>query len=889
MNIKNIEGKVSKILVPKEPDFEFVYDLLLAYGKAKPSITRLKKGTYNLATDKDTEIYWKNNLLFKHVPHQDLHETIDDLKRSKYGTKYSPRFVIVTDFDQLLAVDMRTEETLDIPLAEIAKHYAFFLPWAGMEKSQIQTENEADIKAAVRMARLYDEIIRIEANPVNDSKFLHALNIFFSRLLFCFFAEDTEVFGKSQFTGSISSYTQLDGSDLNGYLDELFAALDVEDKSTYPAHIAAFPYVNGGLFNRQTPSPNFSAKARKLILECGELNWSEINPDIFGSMIQAVVHPGQRAGLGMHYTSVVNIMKVIEPLFLEELKEELDHAFGDRQKLEKLLKRIYEIKIFDPACGSGNFLIIAYKELRKIEHEIIEQLMEGKLALRINSGLKLENFYGIEIDDFAREVAVLSLWLAKHQMNIEFKKKFGKDIPLIPLKDTGNIICDNATQANWEEICPTKKDEEVYLIGNPPYLGRRNQKKEHKDDMDKSIKFLKNYRSLDYIAIWFVKGSRYIKQSKNSSLAFVTTNSINQGEQVALLWPYLLEDAEIQFAYTSFKWANHAAHNAGVTVAIVSLATAGTRKKKYIFEGNTRIDANYINPYLNDAPTVYISRRSEPISSLPKMSYGNLTGGCDALTMTPIEMEGIVSEYPHSKRLFRKLVGSAELNRGIDRYCLWIMNPDLDFANSIPPIKSRIDTVREVRLKNEEPSIHALSNRPHQFRDLKVAKHQTLVVPIVFSERRRYIPCAFYAADVIIPNSAQAIYDPETYIFSVISSRMHILWTKTVGGKLKTDYRYSSTTIYNNFPLPNLTDSQKKSLESHALEVMGAREKFSEKTLAELYDPNKMPEELLQAHNDLDEVFERCYRPRPFDSDEDRLAYLFKLYEIMTKTQKELI
>lgn len=888
MNIKNIEGKVSKILVPKEPDFEFVYDLLLAYGKAKPSITRLKKGTYNLATDKDTEIYWKNNLLFKHVPHQDLHETIDDLKRSKYGTKYSPRFVIVTDFDQLLAVDMRTEETLDISLAEIAKHYAFFLPWAGMEKSQIQTENQADIKAAERMAKLYDEIIRIEDNAIKDQKFLHALNIFFSRLLFCFFAEDTEVFEKSQFTRSISSHTQLDGSDLNDYLDELFSALDVEDKSDYPAHIAAFPYVNGGLFNKQTPAPKLSTKARRLILECGELNWSEINPDIFGSMIQAVVHPGQRAGLGMHYTSVVNIMKVIEPLFLEELKEELDHAYGDRQKLEKLLKRIYDIKVFDPACGSGNFLIIAYKELRKIEHEIIEQLMEGKLALRINSGLKLENFYGIEIDDFAREIAVLSLWLAKHQMNIEFKKKFGKDIPLIPLKDMGNIICSNSATINWNDVCPTVPDDEVYLVGNPPYLGTRNQEKDQKDDMKQVLSYIKSYKVLDYIAIWFYKGAQFIKTHPNGKLAFVSTNSLTQGDQVAVFWPHILKDLEIGFAHRSFKWTNNAKKNAGVIVVVISLQNK-SKKSKQLFDGLIISETPVINAYLLAAPLVYVGRKARPISKLPEMTYGNYTGGCESLILSPTERKQLIDEYPSSAALIRKLVGSAELNKGIERYCLWIENADLSDALKIPEIAKRIEEVKITRLKSKDPSMQKLATRPHQFRDFKVAKKQTLIVPIVFSERRNYIPCDFLAASTIIPNSAQAIYDPQEYVFGIISSKLHMAWVRVTSGRLKTDYRYSSALAYNTFPLPDLSDKQKQMITNHTYEVIAARENHSEFTLGELYDPNKMPDDLKQAHDDLDEVVESCYRSRPFDSDEDRLTYLFKLYEIMTKTQKELI
>ncbi len=888
MNIKNIEGKVSKILVPKEPDFEFVYDLLLAYGKAKPSITRLKKGTYNLATDKDTEIYWKNNLLFKHVPHQDLHETIDDLKRSKYGTKYSPRFVIVTDFDQLLAVDMRTEETLDIPLAEIARHYAFFLPWAGMEKSQIQTENEADVKAAGRMAKLYDEIIGIEDNAINDPQFLHSLNIFFSRLLFCFFAEDTEVFEKSQFTRSISSHTQLDGSDLNNYLDELFAALDVEEKSDYPAHIAAFPYVNGGLFNKQTPAPKFSTKARRLILECGELNWSEINPDIFGSMIQAVVHPGQRAGLGMHYTSVVNIMKVIEPLFLEELKEELDHALANRQKLEALLKRIYDIKLFDPACGSGNFLIIAYKELRKIEHKILEQLMEGKLALRLNSGIKLENFYGIEIDDFAREIAVLSLWLAKHQMNIEFKKKFGKDIPLIPLKDTGNIQCDNALRVDWQEVCSNANDKEVYIIGNPPYQGSSLQDSDQKEDMRRIFEKFGNYKNLDYISCWFKKGADYIYGSK-AKLAFVSTNSICQGEQVEMLWPILLQVVEIDFAHTSFKWSNSAKGNAGVTCIIVGLRNP-SQNEKYIFSNSVRQSATNINPYLADGKNIIIHKLSKPLSSvLPPMSYGSKPVDGGNLILTTEEKEKLLFEYPQAAVYLKRLIGADEFIKGTERWCLWITDKDLDLAMNIPEIKKRIDKVRVFRQSSKKIATKKSASVSHKFGEIRFKSSESVIIPSVTSEDRQYIPMDYLSKDVVVTNRAHVILDCPAYVFGIITSRMHMVWVKSVAGRLESRINYSSTICYNNFPVPTLNKKQTEMITRSALEIIDAREKHPEKSIAEMYKTEIMPTDLKQAHDDLDQIVESCYRARPFDSDEDRLAYLFKLYEIMTKTQKELI
>jgi len=888
MTIKNIEEKVSEVVIPKTADFEFIYDLLLAYGKPQPSITRLKKGTYNLSDDKANEIYWKKNLLFRHVQHFDLHETIDDLKRSPYGIKHNPRFLIVTDFEQLLAVDTKTEETLDIPIKELTSHYAFFLPWAGMEKSQLKVENEADVKAAEKMAKLYDEIISIEENALSDPAFLHSLNIFFSRLLFCFFAEDTEVFKKGQFTHSISSHTQLDGSDLHAYLDELFASLDVEDKTSgYSSHIAEFPYVNGGLFNKPTPAPKFNTKARRLIIECGaDLNWSEINPDIFGSMIQAVVHPGQRAGLGMHYTSVVNIMKVIEPLFLEELKEELDHAYGDKKKLEKLLNRIYNIKVFDPACGSGNFLIIAYKELRKLEHIILEELF-GRTLFKVASNMKLENYYGIEIDDFAHEIAILSLWLAKHQMNIEFKKKFGKDIPLIPLKDTGNIIRANATRVDWKDVCKVKPDEEVYLIGNPPYLGFNERKKIHKEDMDFIFNSIGNLQRLDYISCWFEKGSAYII-GNNAALAFVTTNSICQGEQVALLWPRIFSKGlEIGFVHTSFKWGNNAKGSAGVYCNIIALKNKSS-SMKFIFKDGLRQSVSSINAYLVEGSSVVVSPSKINLSGLPDMQLGSsgIDGGY--LVLSPKERKLFTEQNTKAEKFIKKFVGGSDFIKGVERYCLWIDDDKVEEAMSIPLIKERIEKCRQFRLTKGRDAKKA-ANVPHRFFYRKYKNSSAVIFPMTSSERREYIPVGYAEAGTVVSNGVFTVYDAEPFIFGILSSRMHRVWIGAVAGKLKTDIRYSNTIVYNNLFVPSLSTKQKQMISNNVFEVLDTREKYSEKTLSELYDPDIMPEDLKLAHSRLDEVVELCYRTRPFDSDDERLSYLFKQYEIMTHKQKELI
>lgn len=552
---ENIQALVERI-----DQESFIYDLLLAYGHPKSSVTLLRKGTSNKSKDPDAVIL-KNKLYFKPLNGKDLHAASEDLRRDEAVLKLSPRFIIVTDFNTLVAVDTKTQEGLDIPIAELHKHYDFFLPWAGMEKAQHVSENPADRKAAERMAKLYDEITK--ENPMKTKEELHALNVFLCRVLFCFFAEDTEIFAKkAQFSHTIESHTNPDGSDLSQFLEKIFHVMalpeDSKERKQYPAFIQAFPYVNGGLFKDNFKAPKFNSKSWKLFVESGKLNWSEINPDIFGSMMQAVVHTSERGSLGMHYTSVPNIMKVIEPLFLKELYEELDKARGDLRKLERLHKRIKNIKIFDPACGSGNFLIIAYKKLRELEMELFKamQAASGQQTLAVPlSELQLTQFYGIEIDDFASEVAVLSLWLAEHQMNVKFKEEFGKTNPALPLGKGGKILCDNATRLDWEEVCP-KDESEVYLLGNPPYLGGKLQNKQQKADLEYVLKGEKISKNLDYIACWFIKAAKYIRNS-TAQCAFVSTNSICQGEQVALLWPRIFrKDIEIGFGHTAFKWGN---------------------------------------------------------------------------------------------------------------------------------------------------------------------------------------------------------------------------------------------------------------------------------------------------------------------------------------------
>ena len=890
MDLNQLEKDINALVTNLNQD-EFIYEFLLAYDFPKSSITRLKKGDYNKSKNADEsiqELLWKKNLFYKVEQDQDLHLAIDQAQKDPAILKQHPRFIIITDFKTLLAVDTKVGDTLDIALDELSENYTFFLPWAGMEKTQIESLQLADRKAAESLAQLYDIIIH--ENNIETEQERHGLNIFLSRLLFCFFAEDTGIFKDDQFTNAIASHTNDDGSDLQDYLIALFKVMNTKDeaRNKEPAHVKAFPYVNGGLFATDYPAPKLNAKARKMIIDAGSLNWKQINPDIFGSMIQAVVRTNFDSDNTEHYTSVPNILKVIEPLFLNDLKAQLEKAVstetGGEVKLTKLLDRLYHLRLFDPACGSGNFLIIAYKELCKLEIDIFTQLQAISDKWKLSqSGIQLTQFYGIELDDFAHETAKLSLWLAEHQMNLAFKAVFGTAKPTLPLQDGGHIICGNATRENWEDVCPKDEGVEIYIMGNPPYLGARNQSKEQKDDVRTVLKGIKGVNSLDYIACWFLKSARYISHTTNEC-AFVTTNSICQGEQVSLFWPHVFQyEVEIGFAHQSFKWTNNAKGNAGVTCMVVGLRKISTAPKSIYHEGLTRNVKN-ISPYITATETFFIHKRSKPLSRIPLMAYGNqpIEGGY--LKLSKHEYDELITDFPDSKSYIKKLVGGSEFLKGQKRWCIWIDDEDVSEAIKIKPLKERIEKVRVFRENGGEVA-RSLVERSHQFRYRHKAKESFILIPCTSSESREYIPTGFFDKNYLTLHSAQIIYDPEPWIFAIISSRIHMTWVRAVAGRLKTDYRYSSALCYNTFPFPEISEAQKTTLEDHVFNVLDEREKHPEKTMAELYDPDKMPEGLRKAHHDMDLAVEQCYRKQPFNSDEERLEYLFKLYEAMMEAE----
>ena len=860
------------------PASEVGYTLLYGFGKSEADIRRYKAGKGVVA--KFEGLLVKGLLAYKACPTHLMDETLNAMKHDAALAKAAPRILAVSDGGRILAYDPKEQETYENPLGKLWIDFQFFYPLCGVERYRGIEENPADVKAAEKMAKLHDEIRAYNDFSSHDD--LHDLNIFMTRLLFCYFAEDTGIFDDNLFTSSIDRYTKDDGSDLSSYLDEAFNVMDRSLRIGVPGIFTQFPYVNGGLFSKHIRIPQMGSRARRLIIECGQLNWKDINPDIFGSMIQAVVSPSQRGTLGMHYTSVPNIMKVIQPLFLDDLYEEFANAKANVKKLRQLLIRISRMKFFDPACGSGNFLIIAYKELRKLEIQIWKQIgkLSGSYELPFVN-IQLTQFYGIEIDDFAAEVASLSLRLAEHQMNCQFTREFANvSIPALPLGKSGNIVHGNACRVDWNEVCPHTKEEEVFVMGNPPYLGSRRQDDEQKEDMRRL--FVKDYGELDYISCWFLSAAQYIRNT-NSKSAFVSTNSICQGLQVCLLWKRIIYDGlVISFAHKSFKWSNNAKYNAGVTVIVVGLAMNDNIRNKIIYDGNQSRKVKNISPLLMDGPTIFVKSETTPLcDGIPTMNFGNMPADGGKLIMSTEEREELISQYPDAKKYIKPLIGAEDFINGKRRWCIWLYSENPQKYLLIPEFRQRIEELKVIREKSSRPQLAAI---PHLFAQItQPLGIPFIIIPAVSSEHRNYIPMGYLDENNIAANSCMVVGTNEKWLFGILTSLMHMAWVKTVGGRLETRYRYSAQLCYNTFPFPKISETKKKEIEEAAEEVLLVREDYPGKTLADLYDPDKMPDDLREAHHQLDLIVESCYQDTPFANDEERLECLFKLYEKMTK------
>lgn len=917
MNAVEIESAVSDLAAQPFDAAEFPYAFLAAFGNKETTLKRLRTGNNN-SSDVPGGVLLRNNIHIAVCDAGTVGSMLHTLRDSPATTKAKAKFILATDGQTLEAEELISGETIACAFQDFPNHFGFLLPLAGITTIKEIKDNPIDVRATGRLNKLYVELLRENPDWAKEER-RSDMNHFMARLVFCFFAEDTDIFnGKGLFTQTVDQMSANDGSNTHEVLSQIFRAMNMKvaqrsnAEPRLPNWANGFPYVNGGLFSGSTEVPRFTRMARTYLMHAGALSWQEINPDIFGSMIQAVADDDERGALGMHYTSVPNILKVLNPLFLDDLRAALADAGDNERKLLNLRKRMARIRVFDPACGSGNFLVIAYKQMREIEAEINRRRSE----LHLRSEIPLTNFRGIELRDFPAEIARLALIIAEFQCDVLYRGQKDALAEFLPLNAQNWIVCGNALRLDWLSICPptgtgvkvvaddlflTPLDQkeidfsneggETYICGNPPYLGSTWQSAEQKDDLRAIFDHrCKNWKSLDYVAGWFMKAADYGAHTPSTS-AFVSTNSICQGQQVPILWPLIFSSGhEIAFAHTSFKWENLASHNAGVTVAIVGIANPAPRARQLFSasnDGGTVVtEVPHINAYLVPGANVVVDKANHPLSGQSLMSFGNKPVDGGNLLLSRDEVAALCLTTEQRERFVRRIYGSAEFIRGLERYCLWIEDADLTEAQGIAAIAQRIEGVRKMRLASTDKSAREMATRSHQMREMNIGRTQTIVMPSVSSESRPYLPVGLIDERSTVTNLAFALHDAPLWNMALIASRLHLVWIGTVCGKMKTDFRYSNTLGWNTFPVPLLTEQNKADLTRCAEDILLAREAHFPATIADLYDPETMPDNLRHAHDRNDEVLERIYIGRRFKNDTERLEKLFELYTKMTAADK---
>lgn len=911
MNAVEIEEAVSRLFEEKFNSKTFPYSFLESFGNKSTTIKKLKKGGSN-KSDLDGAVLQRNNIHMATCPTGHVSKTLNDLRNSPSTKNYKARFILATDGSEFQAEDLISGETVSCEYKDFPNHFGFFLSLAGITTVKQIRENSFDIKATGRLNKLYIELLRTNPDWATAEK-RHDMNHFMARLIFCFFAEDTDIFYSNDlFNATIEQMSSRDSSNTHEVISEIFRAMNTKINDRSKAKLKrwadTFPYVNGGLFSGSTETPIFSRIAKSYLLHIGNLDWQQINPDIFGSMIQAVADDDERGELGMHYTSVPNILKVLNPLFLDDLREKLKEAGNNTRMLLNLRKRIAKIRVFDPACGSGNFLVIAYKEMRAIEAEI--NTIRGEPNLRTE--IPLTNFRGIELRSFSAEIARLALIIAEYQCDVLYRGQKEALAEFLPLDTQNWIVCGNALRLDWLSICPPTgknvniqaddlfsmpndqaqidfKNEggETYICGNPPYKGSQWQKEEQKSDLKQTFSHrVKNWKSLDYVSGWFIKAADYGTRT-NCVTAFVSTNSICQGRQVNTLWPLIFKTGnEISFAHTSFKWSNLASHNAGVTVVIVGISNhIGNSRKLYSIgeDGESFVrEVNNINPYLVPGPNVIVQPVSKPMNNLSEMSFGNMPNDGGHLLLSKSEANQAIEQEKVPSNYIRRFYGSQEFIRGMDKYCIWMNEKEFLNSSNNDWLTNRFKQVKKTRLDSSRPTTQKLAKFPYRFGEIRQkGTERVIVIPSISSENRSYLPCGIVKEGEIVSNKNFALYDAHLWNVALIASRLHWVWIATVCVRLRTDFSYANTIGWNTFPIPTLTEKNKDDLTRCAEDILLAREHHFPATIADLYDSEKMPDNLQHAHERNDEVLERIYIGRKFKNDTERLEKLFELYSKM--------
>ncbi len=868
-------------------------------------ISRRKVGTFEYRVKKlsDADGYidllWKQTILIEMKSRgKNLDKAFQQAKEYTQGLKQEdlPKYILVCDFEHFRLYDLEENKQVAFKLNELVSNVQHFGYLLGYQKKTYKEQDPANIKAAELMGKLHDRLEEIGYTG-------HPLEVYLVRLLFCLFAEDTTIFNKQQFQDYIEQRTNIDGSDLAAKLQELFQVLNTPKENRFKnldEQLAEFPYVNGKLFEENLPTASFDSKMRQALLDCTYIDWSKISPAIFGSMFQSVMNPKERRNLGAHYTSEKNILKLIKPLFLDDLWKEFEQVKDSKQKLAEFHKKLSTLKFLDPACGCGNFLVITYRELRLLELEVLRaQNKNGQSFLDVSQILwiDVDQFSGIEYEEFPARIAEVAMWLIDHQMNMLVSNEFGQYFVRLPLKKSAKIIHGNALRIDWETNVP--KNELSFIIGNPPFIGKQMQSKEQKEDLEFVTNGTKNFSDLDYVAGWYIKSADLI-QGTQTKVAFVSTNSIVQGEQTSILWGLMLfkYNIKIHFAHRTFKWSNEARGNAAVYCVIIGFANYdSTGKIIYDYEdirGEAHeIRAKNINPYLVDAKDFVIEKKQIPISKVPKMVYGNKPTDDGNFILTDQEKEALIKAEPPSKNYIKKYIGSDDFINNKSRWCLWLKDIQPSELKSMPSVLERVLAVKKFREKSTALPTRKSADFPHLFFYISPVQSNYLLIPETSSQNRKYIPIGYVSKEVIASNSTYLIPDANFYLFGILTSLMHMAWLKTVCGRLKGDFRYTGSIVYNNYPFPySPSEKQIRSIESAAQKVLDARAQFPNSSLADLYDPLTMPPALVKAHNELDKAVDLAYRSQPFTSDANRMEFLFGLYEqytadLFTKEKKK--
>jgi len=833
------------------------------------------------------DLFWKGTLLVEHKSRgRDLDKAYGQALDYFPGIREQdlPKYVLVSDFSQFRLYDLDAGDEFDFDLADLPQNIHLFGFISGYTTRVYHDEDPVNIQVAETMGALHDELLKSGYSG-------HALEVFLVRLVYCLFADDTGIFPKDHFHYFIENRTNPNGSDTGGLLAGIFQMLNTAPErrqSAADAEILQFPYINGGLFEESLHIPFFNAKMRAALLDCCSFDWGRVSPAIFGSLFQSVMDKDQRRRQGAHYTSEKNILKVARPLFLDDLRAEFNASQTDARKLRGLHDKLAALKFFDPACGCGNFLIITYRELRRLELDILRQLrkLSGQEAHQMTLGeqlsrLDVDALYGLEIDEFPARIAEVALWLTDHQMNMELSQEFGQTFIRLPLKKSANIQNGNALQVDWESFVPKAN---LTILGNPPFVGKNMRTPAQNADMEAVCAPLGNYGVLDYVSAWYIKAAQFIRGT-NIRVAFVSTNSITQGEQVGALWGWLLaQGIKIHFAHRTFRWSNDARGRAAVFCVVIGFGMSDVLQKRLFDYANPdaeaqEILARNINPYLVIADDIIIDSRNKPLCDVPEMLFGSKPTDNGNLILNDVQKAELLHKEPVAEKFIHPLISAHEFLHGENRWCLWLKDASPAELRKMPEVMKRVEAVRQFRLKSTKAATVKLASMPYLFAEIRQPVNNYILIPIHSSENRLYVPITFFGAENIVHNSSTAIPNATPYHFGVISSLMHMAWMRAVCGRIKSDYRYSNNIVYNNFPWPGeATPAQKARVESAAQSVLAARQGYPDSSLADLYDPAAMPKPLVDAHRALDKAVDLCYRPQPFATELERLEYLFGLY-----------